>query len=235
VSARLVDGCGHPLQGAVVSFRVFGTNAPGAGQGGSGTTDSQGNSGFTYANIKGGLGTDQVQAWIKNPSGTLYSNAVSINWVASSSSAVGGPPGPGSALLSVITRLSVRPATFVPARSGPSALAVSRERRFGTVVTYHDSHPAITSVSVFKVVQGQKRGKSCVAAGKANRRAQACVRLVLVGYFTHDDVAGANRFRFTGRVRGHSLSPSNYVLQVVPHSSGGSGPMRAKEFRILHP
>jgi hypothetical protein len=229
VSANLTDGCSHALQGAVVSFRVAGASAPGSGQGGSTTTNAQGNAAFSYADIASAVGTDKVQASVKNPSGTFSSNSVSVNWV-------GGPGGPGSGgsprQIGNITGLSLRPSSFRPASSGPSMVAVSGQRKFGAVVTYHDSHPAIASFTVFKPVSGQQRGKSCVAPGRGRSHAKPCTRLVVVGFFTHTDIAGKNRFRFTGRVRGHKLSASTYVLQVVPHSSAGAGRMRSKSFRI---
>ncbi|HWE10027.1 MAG TPA: Ig-like domain-containing protein [Solirubrobacteraceae bacterium] len=229
VAAHLADSCGHPLQGAAVNFRVSGASAPAAGQTGSGTTDAQGGAGFTYADIASAVGTDKVQATIKNPSGTLASNSVGVSWVDA-----GGSAGTGSSSspLSDITGFSLRPGSFRPAGSGPSAVAASQQRRFGGVASYQDSRTAITSFTVFRAVRGQKRGRSCVAIKKSRGHAHPCTRLVLMGFFTHNDAAGANRFRFTGRMRGHKLLPSNYVLQVVPHTSAGAGHMRTKSFRI---
>ena len=111
-------------------------------------------------------------------------------------------------------------------------VAVSRDRKLGAVLKYHDSQPAITSFTVFRSVRGHRRGRSCVANRRTHRHAKACVRLVRVGFFTHRDTAGVNRFRFTGRVGGRKLSVQRYVLRVVPHSSAGAGRMRTKSFRI---
>lgn len=228
VSAHLTDGCGNPLQGSPVSFRVFGPKAPNAGAGGSGITDSQGNANLTYPDAKSGPGTDEVQAAVTNSAGTLSSNVVDVSWVDGSSSV---PPtsaiGP-----SIITNLSMRPRSFLAAPSGASALAAAA-RRFGTLLSYHESGSAITTVTVVKSLPGRKRGKSCVKAGKGLSRAKPCSRLVPMGYFQHNDVAGTNRFRFSGRVNGRKLAPGNYVLQVVPHNPGGAGPMRTASFRII--
>jgi hypothetical protein len=57
--------------------------------------------------------------------------------------------------------------------------------------------------------------------------------MVRMGHFRHNDVVGTNRFRFTGRMHGHKLAPGNYVLQVVPHNSGGAGPMTTASIRII--
>jgi hypothetical protein len=227
VTAHLTDSCGDPLQGSPVNFRVFGPNAPNAGEGGLGTTDSHGNANFTYPDASSGLGTDEVQAAVTNPAGKLSSNVVDVTWVGSSSTA------PATSTVAVITHLSARPRSFVAAHSGPSALGAASARRFGTLLSYRESDSAITTFTVLKSLPGRRRGKSCVRPGKAQGRAKPCKRMVPMGYFQHSDAAGPNRFRFTGRMRGHKLAPGNYVLQVVPHNSGGAGPMRTVSFRII--
>jgi hypothetical protein len=53
-----------------------------------------------------------------------------------------------------------------------------------------------------------------------------------VGSFTHADVAGANRFRFTGRVGGRKLRPGSYRLRAVARNAAGVGPPAFKPFHI---
>jgi hypothetical protein len=185
---------------------------------------------FTYPDVHSALGTDQVQATVTNPAGTLRSSAVNVTWVAGTAGGGGGGP---TAALSVLTGLSLRPAAFVAARSGPSSVAVASNRRFGTVVSYQASQSAIMSFTVFRPVSGQRRGKACVSVARRHRAGKPCVRLVAAGYFTRDDGTGASRFRFTGRVQGHTLAPGRYLLQVVPHNAGGAGPARSRTFRVL--
>jgi purine nucleosidase len=145
-----------------------------------------------------------------------------------------GPPSSGGAKrpVGLITRLSLHPTVFLAARSGPSTVRAVSERKFGTVLSYRDSQPAITTVRVLRSVPGHRKGRSCVRGGSSKRHAKRCVVLVLIGSFTHRDVAGSNRFRFTGRLHGHRLVPGDYVLEVIPRTAGGSGPMRSKTFRI---
>jgi hypothetical protein len=214
VVATLLDGCGKPLQGASANFHVSGASAPNAGAGGSSATNSQGQASFTYPDVNSGLGTDQVQAMVSNPAGTLSSNIVHVTWVAPSSA--GGSPGSGGSKvpLSVITGLSIHPASFVAAHTGPTVMVAATKRKAGALVSYKDSHPAITSFHVYKVLPG--RGH----------------RLVLIGYFTRNDVAGTNHFWFTGRLHGRKLAPGSYLLKVVAHNSGGAGPTRTHSFRI---
>jgi hypothetical protein len=102
-----------------------------------------------------------------------------------------------------ITRLVLRPSSF-SARIGA-----------GTGVSYVDSEPAMTTFTVQRAVAGP-RG----------------TRYVGVGSFAHADVAGANRFRFIGRVRGRALAPGRYRLQAIPHNSGGSGPPAYRKFEV---
>jgi hypothetical protein len=226
VAAHLVDGCGNPLQGSRVSFRVFGTGAPNSGWGGTGTTDSGGNAAFAYPDTSSKTGKDQVQATVKNPGGTLFSNVVAIEWASAGSSGSSVPRG-------LITRLAMRPSAFVAAPSGPSTVRSVSERKYGTVLSYRDSQPAITSIRVLKSVLGHRRGKSCVKGAGSKTHAKRCFVLVSIGYFTHQDVAGMNRFRFTGRIHGHRLAPGDYELEMVPHNVAGNGTMRSKSFRIV--
>jgi hypothetical protein len=229
LTAHLVDGCGNPLQGSRVSFRVFGAGAPNSGWGGAGTTDSRGSAAFSYPDTSTKAGRDQVQATVKNPGGTLFSNVVAVNWANGSSSGSGGSKVP----LGLITRLSLRPSTFAAAPSGPSTVRSVSERKFGTVLSYRDSQSGITSIRVLKSVLGHRQGKSCVRGGSSKHHGRRCFVLVAIGYFTHQDVAGSNRFRFTGRIRGHGLSTGDYVLEAVPHDAAGTGTMRSKSFRVV--
>lgn len=225
VTAHLANGCGKPLQGSVASFRVLGPNAPNAGQTASAATDSQGNANFTYADIHSNLGTDEVQAAVSGPGGTISSNLATVTWVNTPSKHPKTPK-------SVITGLSMHPTSFRAAPSGPSVLRARGRNKFGTVLSYRDSHPALTTFEVLKSLPGRRRGKACLAPGKTHGRGKPCRRTVTMGNFTHTDTAGGNRFRFTARIHGHKLTPGNYLLQITPHTPGGAGPTRTKGFRI---
>ena len=66
-----------------------------------------------------------------------------------------------------------------------------------------------------------------------NRSHQAlqCVRS-RAGSFKHADIGGANRFRFTGRLRGRRLVPGRYLMRAVPRNAAGVGKSATKAFRI---
>jgi hypothetical protein len=90
----------------------------------------------------------------------------------------------------------------------------------------------------FTVVQpepGRKaRGGRCVKPTRANRKARKCTRLVtLTGSFTRGGKAGANSFRFTGRLAGHRLKPGKYQLVATPSAGGRTGRAASASFRII--
>jgi PKD domain len=106
-----------------------------------------------------------------------------------------------------ITRMRVKPSTLVPARSGPS-IAAAR----GALISYSDSAAATTTFTV---------------ARKTRRHG-----LKTIGRFKHSDVQGSNRFRFSGRVGGHRLTPGSYRLQAVASNIAGHGPAAFATFSV---
>lgn len=53
-----------------------------------------------------------------------------------------------------------------------------------------------------------------------------------LGSFSHRDLAGANRFRFTGRVRGRALNPGRYTLRATATLGGLTSRPIQLSFRI---
>jgi hypothetical protein len=221
VTATLDDTCGNPLQGATVKFGVIGTGRPNSGKTGRSVTDRNGNAGFSYTDTNTRTGIDDVQASVTNPAGTIFSNVVFVNWAVSSG-------------LGLITDLSLTPLSFAAAPSGPAVVTAKKRRRtFGTLVTYSDLQPATTTFTVQRAAPGRKSGNSCVKPRPRNRSHKRCTRFITVGSFTHVDIAGANRFRFRGRVGAHKLTRGMYRLQAVPRTAAGDGPPTLKAFRII--
>lgn len=112
-----------------------------------------------------------------------------------------------------------------------------REWGRGANVRYTDSQPAITTFTVQKPQRGVKRRGKCVARPKKKpkkkRKLRKCTRYKAVGSFTHQDVAGPNRFKFTGRVKGRKLKRGRYRLQAVPRFDGVDGEPTTAGFRII--
>lgn len=128
-----------------------------------------------------------------------------------------------------IRALKISPAIFRAASRGPSVRAAART---GTVVSYVGSQAATTTFTVQRPSAGRRSGRRCVKAGKRNRKAKRCTRYVAVGSFTHRDVVGANRFRFSGRLHGRKLTPGRYRFRAVPRNVGGTGAPALKGFRV---
>lgn len=132
-----------------------------------------------------------------------------------------------------VSALTLAPATFRAAKSGPSAVAARAP--IGTVVTTKLSAAAKLTFRVERSAAGRKVGGRCVAPSRRNRTAKACTRWVTMSSrFTADGEAGTNRLRFTGRLGGLRLAPGRYRLVVTATDTRGrvSDPRRAA-FRIV--
>jgi hypothetical protein len=135
------------------------------------------------------------------------------------------------------TALSLGPIKIKPRRlkpihgSGPSI--VSKGKR-GAIVSFTDSAAATTTFTVLKPTPGYRSGGRCVAhrPAKASKHVKRCTRWVSVGSFSHDDIAGTNRFRFSGRIGHHPLKRGRYRLQAIARLSGASSEPRTASFVV---
>jgi hypothetical protein len=139
------------------------------------------------------------------------------------------------------TGLKLSPASFAPEPSGAS-IARKRHSRHkkpprGTTVTYTDSEAATTTFEVVLLRSGWLVGRStCKVPSKHSKRpkhAKSCTLAVTIGGFTRVDGAGANSFRFTGRINGRPLAKGSYVLRAAPKLGGLTGPTVSAAFTIL--
>jgi hypothetical protein len=117
-----------------------------------------------------------------------------------------------------ITALRLSPSTFRAAASGPT-IAATRRKSSGTTIAYRDSLAATTSFTVLRSMAGVRRGRRCVAPPRhrsAHSKLKRCTRLVATAGFAHNDRAGTNRLRFSGRAHGRRLAPGSYTLVAIP-------------------
>jgi 6-phosphogluconolactonase (cycloisomerase 2 family) len=148
---------------------------------------------------------------------------------------VSPPPPPPTPQTPVLRTLRVKPAAFVAVKGKGSSVAVLKKRKGGATVSYQDSLKATTVFTVYRPVRGHllKSGKCSIAPVKKGRpRGRACTLLVSQGSFSRSDVAGANKFGFTGRVKKKRLKPGKYVLGAVPHTASKTGKRVTAKFRI---
>jgi hypothetical protein len=128
-----------------------------------------------------------------------------------------------------VKNLKIRPSSFHAASSG-KAIARGAE----AAITYKDTEAATTTFTVQRPAPGVIQKGTCVKPTRAHPRGRRCTRYLPVGIFRHHDVAGTNRFRFTGRVVGRKLPPGPYRLKAVARGQSGTpGPAVFAPFRIL--
>ena len=132
----------------------------------------------------------------------------------------------------VARRLGLRPRSFRAARRGRSILSAARTR-----VSYRLSENAAVRFRVQRALPGRRVGKRCRKPSKGNRARRRCTRYKTVrGSFTHRGKAGANRFRFSGRLRGRRLRPGRYRLVARPTDAvKNRGKAIRARFRVLRP
>ena len=128
--------------------------------------------------------------------------------------------------------------TTAPVFTAPLTLSSPAFRAAaGTSARYSLSETAAVTFRVERRTRGRRVGGRCVPRTRRNRARRACVRYFrLAGSFTHAGTAGANRVRFSGRLRDRRLRATRYRLQATAVDLAGnrSRPSRAA-FRILPP
>jgi hypothetical protein len=144
-------------------------------------------------------------------------------------------PATTTAVAPILSRLTVAPSAFRAAASGPTVLAASI-RRPGALVSYRDTEPATTTLTLLAPQRGIKVGGSCARPpkhAKRKHRPKTCTRLVATYSVSRADRAGENRLRFTGRVKGRGLAAGLYELRLIARNSAGqtSRPISTR-FRI---
>jgi hypothetical protein len=146
----------------------------------------------------------------------------------------GGGPGGGGHPVPAVSKETLSPNAFPAAPRGASAVAA--RRRYGTKVGYTLNETASVSFTVVQSQPGRDaQGGRCVKPTKANRNVHKCSRLVVLpGRFTRAGSAGANSFRFTGRLAGHKLQPGKYQLVATPNVGAKTGRAASAPFQIVH-
>ncbi|HXQ95395.1 MAG TPA: Ig-like domain-containing protein [Candidatus Acidoferrales bacterium] len=148
---------------------------------------------------------------------------------------VGAPPPSGGAAAAAPadSQPVISPTTFAGLTRGASVIARAAK---GTTISYTDTQAAKTSFLVRQALgKGVlSRGKCLKPPLKGHAHGRSCTRFKSLGSFSHADAAGANRFRFSGRVAGHTLKPGSYQLLSAPtNASGKTGATHANNFKIV--
>lgn len=139
----------------------------------------------------------------------------------------GGGPGVNPPAISAY---SLSPTSFRAASSGGSVARAA----VGTTVRYRLSEAARVTFTVTTLRAGRKHAGKCQKPSRANLRGRRCTRRVTIGLFTRSSGAGANNFRFTGRIRRRKLAPGRYTLLAQAIDTAGRKSGRpTRSFRIV--
>jgi DNA-binding beta-propeller fold protein YncE len=138
----------------------------------------------------------------------------------SGSGGSGGGGGTTGTTPAVLSSLAIKPGAFRAGAGGPTVV-VKPGARVGAVVSYQLSAAASVTFAVTHAVPGRRQrvnGKiRCVAPTHRTAHAQVCVRVLTVGSFTQAGKAGANSFRFSGRINAARLPVgTGYALIATP-------------------
>jgi len=176
-------------------------------------TDNNGNNSYT-------------EIFVNNPNPTAAS-AIVLSW-ATEQQFLAPPPLGGLAPHGPIPKdshLVFSKSTFaaVAGHLVPAVVLNTQLRRnAGTVVSYRDTQKATTTFTVKQQLAGVIKNGRCVAAPRHKRKGEkGCIRTETLGSFVHADAAGANRFRFMGRLNGRVLKPGDYLMSGSPRSRSG--------------
>jgi DNA-binding beta-propeller fold protein YncE len=154
-----------------------------------------------------------------------------------------GVAGPVSNVAVTVTPLPDTAAPKVTGLTMPKALRAAP--RGGSVlrpatavggrVRYALSEPATTTFTVEKKTVGRRSGRRCVKATRRNRKARHCTLYARQrGSFTRKGTAGANAFKFSGRLRNRKLAVASYrLVAVAADAAGNKSVAKRRPFRVV--
>jgi hypothetical protein len=133
------------------------------------------------------------------------------------------------ALRPVISRFRASARTIPAAAAGPRA-ARARGLRFRFRLTER----ARVRIAIQRGLEGRRRGRRCVAPGRARKRARRCTRWRTLTTRRTAGTPGPNSIRFSGKVRGRPLKPGRYRgLARATDRVGNRSRPRSARFRAV--
>jgi virginiamycin B lyase len=92
----------------------------------------------------------------------------------------------------------------------------------GSVLKFSLSEDASVTATISLKVPGRRAGRNCVAPRKAKAGAKKCTRYLSRGQVAMAAKRGANRFTFSGKVRGRALAVGAYQASLVAKDAAGN-------------
>jgi hypothetical protein len=109
-----------------------------------------------------------------------------------------------------------------------AALAPAVRFRFGL------SERARVRIAIQRGLAGRRKGRGCVASGRARPRAKRCTSWRTITSLRRHAAPGPNSIRFAGKVRGRTLRPGRYRgLALATDSVGNLSRPRSAGFRAV--
>jgi hypothetical protein len=135
----------------------------------------------------------------------------------------------------VLGNLRLGPARFRAQRGSGASIARAKKAARGTTISFGASQSAVTTFAVQRPHKGfRSKGRCRSRRPKGVKKPRRCTRYTGAGSFQYAGLAGANRFHFTGRVKGKPLRAGRYRLRARARNDAGQiGAALTKPFRIL--
>jgi hypothetical protein len=120
----------------------------------------------------------------------------------------------------------------IAVRARPRAAALGKSLRF----RFRLSESARVRIAIERGLEGRRKGRRCVAPGKAPKRAKRCTRWRGVTALRRQGKPGPNSIRFSGKVRGRPLRAGRYrALATATDAVGNAARPRKAEFKAVRP
>jgi virginiamycin B lyase len=129
---------------------------------------------------------------------------------------------------------SFSPARFTVAGGAKASATRDGKAAKGSKLNVSLSEAAKLTATVGRSLPGRRKGRRCVAPGKAGKGAAKCVRLVTVGTQSWSVVAGASRVPFSGKLGGKALKPGPYSASLIARDAAGNvSKAKAASFTVV--
>jgi 6-phosphogluconolactonase (cycloisomerase 2 family) len=120
-------------------------------------------------------------------------------------------------------------------KRGPAAAARAKRIKLGTAFRYLLTEAATVSFTIERKARGRVVGGACKPESRSNRTHRKCGLFRQAGPpLTVTGRSGANKTKFSGKLKGRRLSPGPYrATAVATDSAGGKSAPRRVSFKIV--
>jgi hypothetical protein len=102
----------------------------------------------------------------------------------------------------------------------------------GVTVKYTLSRDAFVVAVIQKSAAGRRSGKKCAKPSKKNEKGKRCTRWLNLTSHSYTSTAGANSFRFDGKIHNKRASAGNYRITLTPNTTLTHGATTTLSFKV---